>query len=88
MNECATNCWRATSAGYPQAAVSTFFQVADYYLVAYSLTGNFVVVTNEVPSSSAKVIKIPNACIALGVKCMSPYDMLRVEKAKFVLATK
>jgi len=31
-----------------------------------------------------KKIKIPNACIALGIKCMSPYEMLRVERARFV----
>jgi hypothetical protein len=39
----------------------------------------------EVPASSSKKIKIPNACIGLGVKCMTPFEMLRNERARFVL---
>ena len=31
------------------------------------------------------VIKIPDACIGLGIKCMTPYQMLRRERARFVL---
>ena len=42
-------------------------------------------VTHEVVSDSKKKIKIPNACIGLGVTVMSPYEMLRIEKARFVL---
>jgi hypothetical protein len=57
--------------------VNTFLQVADYYLVAHGLT----VVTDEVPSPSTKKVKIPNACLGIGVKWMSPYEMLRVERA-------
>ena len=30
-------------------------------------------------------IKIPDACIGLGIKCMTPYEMLRRERARFVL---
>jgi hypothetical protein len=30
-------------------------------------------------------LKIPNACIDLGVKCMTPFEMLRLERARFVL---
>lgn len=70
---------------YEQAAVSTFLQVGDYYLVAQALSGNHTVVTHEVPSASTRKIKIPDACIGLGIKCMSPYEMLRVERARFVL---
>ena len=29
--------------------------------------------------------KIPNACIGLGLSCISPYEMLRRERARFVL---
>jgi hypothetical protein len=64
---------------------STFLQVADYYLVAHALAHGHTVVTHEVPAPSRKRIKIPNACIDLGVKCMTPYEMLRVERARFVL---
>ncbi|MBV6522211.1 MAG: hypothetical protein MNPFHGCM_02357 [Gemmatimonadaceae bacterium] len=44
-----------------------------------------VVVTHEVPAASPRKIKIPDACIGLGIKCMTPYEMLRVERARFVL---
>jgi hypothetical protein len=70
---------------YEPAAVSTFLQAGDYYLVAQALAGKHTVVTHEVPSASTKKIKIPDACIGLGVKCMTPYEMLRVERARFVL---
>jgi hypothetical protein len=42
-------------------------------------------VTHEVPAASPRKIKIPDACIGLGIKCMTPYEMLRVERARFVL---
>lgn len=75
----------ATTQGYEAAAISTFLQVADYYLVAHALAHEFTLVTHEVPSNSIRKIKIPNVCIGLGVRFMTPYEMLRREKAKFVL---
>lgn len=75
----------ATNNGYEATAVTTFFQVADYYLVSHALANGHTVVTHEIPSNSVKKIKIPNACIGAGVKFMSPYEMLRKEKARFVL---
>ena len=68
--------WVAGQA-YEQAAVATFLESADYYLVAQSVAGQHTVVTHEVPSASTKKIKIPNVCIGAGVKCMSPFEMLR-----------
>lgn len=75
----------AASQNYEGAAVNTFLQVADYYLVAHALAHGHTVVTHEVPSTSLKKIKIPTACISLGVKCVTPYAMLRHERARFVL---
>ena len=75
----------ATGQNYEPAAVSTFLQVADFYLVAHALAHGHVVVTHEVAAASTKKIKIPNACIGVGVKCMSPFEMLRHERARFVL---
>jgi len=75
----------ATGQNYERAAVSTFLQVADFYLVAHALAHAHVVVTHEVAAASTKKIKIPNACIGVGVKCMSPFEMLRHERARFVL---
>ena len=75
-----------SSQSYSAAAVNTFLQVADYYLVARALAHGDVVVTHEVAAESVHKVKIPNVCIGMGVKCMNPYEMLRVERARFVLA--
>lgn len=75
----------ATGRRYEPAAVSTFLQVADYYLVAHALAHGHTLVTHEVASASTKRIKIPDAGIGLGVKCMTPYEMLRIERARFIL---
>jgi Domain of unknown function (DUF4411) len=77
----------AGSGQYEPAAVSQFLQVADYYLVAHAHAHHFHVVTHEVAANSVKKIKIPNACVGLGVKSLSPYEMLRTEKARFVLGS-
>jgi hypothetical protein len=74
-----------TGQGYEVAAVNTFLQVADYYLVAQALAKGYTVVTHEVPASTPRKVKIPNACIGLGIVCMNPFEMLRVERARFVL---
>lgn len=76
----------AQGQNFEPAAVSTFLQVADYFLVAHALAHGFVVVTHEIAAQTTRRIKIPNACIALGVRCMTPYEMLRRERARFVLA--
>lgn len=70
--------------GYEPSAVFTFSQVADFYLVAHALAGGHTVVTHEVPSDSRRKIKIPNVCAGLGLRFMTPYQMLRAEKARFV----
>ncbi len=75
----------AVGAGYEPAAAATFLQVADYWLVAHALAHDCVVVTHEVPADTLRKIKIPNACIALGLRCVTPYEMLRRERARFVL---
>lgn len=75
----------ASGQRYEPSAVSTFLQVADYYLVAQALAGEYTVVTHEVPSASVRRIKIPDACIGLGIKCVTPFEMLRRERARFVL---
>ena len=78
-----TSTW-ANGAGYGPSAVNVFLQVADYYLVAHAHAHGHVVVTHEKPGARKK-IKIPDACIGIGVKCMTPYEMLRAERARFVL---
>jgi len=80
----AVSAW-ATGQHYEPAAISTFLQVADYYLVAQAHAGGHTVVTHEIPSASTRKIKIPDACIGLGIKPMTPFEMLRRERARFVL---
>ena len=75
----------ASGNGYQPAAVATFLQIADYWLVAHALAYDCTVVTHEVPADIIRKIKIPNACIGLGLRCISPYEMLRRERARFVL---
>jgi hypothetical protein len=60
-------------------------QIADYYLVVHALAGGHTVVTHEIPANSPGRVKIPNACLGVGVQFMTPYQMLRIEKARFVL---
>ena len=80
----AVSAW-ATGQHYESSAISTFLQVADYYLVAQAHAGNHTVVTHEVPRASSRTIKIPDVCIGLQVKCITPFVMLRSERARFVL---
>lgn len=75
----------AMSQGYEPAAVNTFFQSADYYLIAHALAKKWFVVTHEIPANTTKRIKIPNACMGLSIQFFTPYEMLRRERARFVL---
>jgi hypothetical protein len=79
-----TSAW-AGSGEFEQGAVATFLAAADYYLVAHALTYRYTVVTHEIFAASTKRIKIPNACIGMGVRCITPFAMLRDETARFVL---
>lgn len=49
----------ATGQRYESAAVNTFLQVADYYLVAHALAHGLTVVTHEKAAPLARQIKIP-----------------------------
>ncbi len=70
---------------YTQAAVRQFFNDTDYYLVAAALAHGVTVVTHEVPSAGTGRVKIPNVCTGLGVQCLNPFQMLKREKARFIL---
>jgi Domain of unknown function (DUF4411) len=83
----AVSSW-AGGGNYEPTATSTFLQTgADYYLVAQAHALSYIVVSHEIPSTSTKRIKIPDACIGVGLKVMSPYEMLRTERARFVLGS-
>jgi hypothetical protein len=78
----------ATGQQYTPAAINTFLQAADFYLVAHALAGGHTVVTHEVQANTPARIKIPNACVGLGVRFMTPFQMLRTERARFVLGAR
>jgi Domain of unknown function (DUF4411) len=73
------------SQNFDPAAISTFLQIADFSLTAVAKATGYTVVTHEVPAASAKKIKIPTACAGLSVECIQPFEMLRRERARFVL---
>ncbi len=75
----------ARSGAFTAAAATDFLAIADSQLIAVALARKMTVVTHEVPSSSKQRIKVPTACAALGVPYANPYEMLRKEKARFVL---
>jgi len=60
-------------------------KAAQMFTLAHELAHGYTVVTHEVATPSIRKIKIPNACIGVGVRCMTPYEMLRLERARFVL---
>lgn len=77
--------WVMGEAHYSPAAKNTFLQVADYYLVSQALASQHVVVTHERPNNSIHTVKIPSVCLGLNVRYMTPFEMLRRERARFIL---
>jgi hypothetical protein len=76
----------ATSGKYRQSAQNVFLSSADYQLVAFAHAHGHTVVTHEKPApQSLTKIKIPDACVAMGVSCVDPFAMLRTAGARFVL---
>jgi predicted nucleic acid-binding protein len=77
--------WVTAQGGYTSGAVNTFFQAADFYLVAHAVARGDTVVTHEVPRPSVHRVMIPNVCVGLGVSYINPFQMLSRERARFVL---
>lgn len=71
---------------YTQAAVDKFLAEADYFLVSHALAYDCVVVTYEVRQKTESRVKIPNVCQEFEVECVRPYEMLKDEGVRFVLA--
>jgi hypothetical protein len=78
--------WATSQPRFEQAALTTFLDSADYFLVAHALTHGDTVVTHEVPAPAGKArVKIPDACLGVGVRYTNPFVMLRTERARFEL---
>ena len=72
---------------YDEKSRAKFFSKADPFLVAHAAAHGHTVITHEtkVGDDSHKV-KVPNVCDAFGVKWMHSFSLLKMEKARFVLA--
>lgn len=77
----------ARGQSFRQGAITTFAEAADAYLIAHARAHTHIVVTLEQPSDGVKHVKIPNACVGLGVKYINPFEMLRRERARFILGS-
>ena len=65
--------------------IDVFSDAADSYLIAYALSYKFKVVTHEVIRPMKGRVKIPTVCKELGVECITPFEMLRMESPRFIL---
>lgn len=76
-----------TAADFKPAAISTFLQDPDYYLIAHAHAYSLTLVTQEAVAKqhAPSRIKIPNVCISLGVKCVTPFEMLRSERVRLIV---
>lgn len=76
----------ARGADYTDGAKAEFLgSGADSYLLAHAMAHGHTVVTLEQVDQRKSRIKIPEAAIPHNVKCLRPYEMLRIERARFVL---
>jgi len=71
--------WANNTQRYTAAALQDFANVADAYLVATASAKGMTLVTYETSAPSCKKrVKIPDACIALGVECCDLNTAFRV----------
>ena len=70
---------------FRQGAITTFADSADAYLIAHAHAHRHIVVALEQPSDGVKQVKIPNVCVALDVPFVNTFEMLRRERARFIL---
>lgn len=76
--------WADANPQYSGSAVATFADNADSFLVAHARAHGLVAVTMETTSKRQNIVKIPDACEALGVEYVTPLSMLRQEGLRLV----
>lgn len=70
--------WAVLNNVYTQAAKTEFVSVADSWIIAEALSRSLTVITYEAPDHLCKKrVKIPDACIAMGVKFCNLNDAFR-----------
>lgn len=77
--------WTRTQT-FRQSAIAQFADNADAYLVGHAHSHGHTVVTLEQPSDGVKLVKIPNVCATLGVEFINTFQLLRRERARFLLS--
>lgn len=76
--------WVSDQKKFKPAALTTFLRSADYYLIAEAHARGYAVVTREKSEpDSKKRVMIPDVCKAVGVTCISPFDLLEQGGAVF-----
>ncbi|MCW5982800.1 MAG: DUF4411 family protein [Bryobacteraceae bacterium] len=70
---------------YRSDAIARFLEDADYYLVAFAHAHGHIVVTHEKPSDGVRRVKIPNVALGINLPYINTFEMLRRERARFVL---
>ena len=70
---------------FKAAAVHKFIGGADHILIAHALAKQLTVVSHEKRSNSLNAVKIPDVCDKFQIECISPFEMLRREKARLIL---
>lgn len=80
---------RANAMNYNVVAIEEFMKSADFHLIAYADKYKHTIVTLEAASPEGARAKrrvlIPDMRAALGIACVTPFEMLRRENARFVL---
>jgi len=75
---CVTMNWARHNHAFKDSAISAYADAADAYLVATAAAMHMTLVTNEVSSPNSRSrVKIPDACLAIGVRCCDLNTMLR-----------
>jgi len=65
----------ADKQGFKPLAINQSMRGSDCYLVARALAGGFEVIPHEINSPGKRRIKTPNACDAVGVRCLTPFEV-------------
>ena len=77
---------RDLSRPYTASEITTFITKPDSFLITEALARGGTVVTYERSApKSQENIKIPDVCAGLGIECIKPHEMLRRERARFIL---
>lgn len=74
----------AGSGSFRPTAIQTFFESADYRLVAQAKATGYTVVTNEVSEPRrTKEIKLPDACVGISAQVVNPFVWMQNEATRF-----